>query len=356
MRLDVQQPSHACSCRKPVAETTARGVALQAEAPPVVEALRGRFPESPERPGVFLAEGPGFAAEVRSVVQGFSDMERAHTRAVVIDADGRFDPWASAPVDNILDRVESAWLPGLLNREEITFHFQPIASAGCLTVHGFEALVRGDGPNAGRSPADIIRAAKAHEALLKFDQIARRRAIEIGAPKLRPDERLFVNFLPITVYDPNVCLRTTIKAAQDAGVDFSRLVFEVVESEEYPDIDKLRGILDVYREAGCGVALDDLGSGNTAINYVDQLRPDYIKLDKQIVVSAVENEDYGLLAGLVSHARQRNITVIAEGVETERQLDAMRAHGVDLVQGWLIAKPAAEPVRDFSVGARKRAA
>ena len=289
-------------------------------------------------------------------MNGFSAMERASTRAVVIDESGRFDPWASASVDRVLDRLESSWLPGMLNREEVTFHFQPIVGALGLEPHGFEALVRGAGSHADKSPGAIIHAAKSHDALLKFDQIARRRAIETGAPKLRGREKLFVNFLPITVYDPNVCLRTTMKAAQDAGVDFTRLVFEVVESEEYPDIDKLRRILDVYREAGCGVALDDLGSGNTALNYIDLIRPDYIKLDKHIVVTAVEKEEYGLLLGLISHAKQRGISVIAEGVETEQQLAVMQEYGVDLVQGWLIAKPSAEPVRDYTVKGRLRAA
>lgn len=356
MRLDVRQNAHSCSCQQRVPEFNARGVALQSEAPPVVAALRQNFPESADRPGVFVAEGDGFERRVWAVVEGFSRMERASTRAVLIGADGAFDPWASAPVDRILERLASSWLPGLLNDEQLTFHFQPIVGALGMEVHGFEALVRGSGEHAGRSPGQIIDAAKAHDAVLKFDQIARRRAIETGAPKLRGNEKLFVNFLPMTVYDPNVCLRTTMRAAQDAGVDFSRLVFEVVESEEYPDIDHLRRILDVYREAGCGVALDDLGSGNTAINYIDLLSPDYIKLDKHIVTTAVEQEQYGLLLGLVSHAKHRNITVIAEGVETERQLAVMQEFGVDMVQGWLIAKPAAEPVREFSVKGRLRAA
>lgn len=356
MRLDVQQSGHTCACQQRVPEIKAAGLALQSEAPPVIEALRSCFRESEDRHGVFIAEGSGFAVRVREIMRDFSAMERASTRAVVIDESGRFDPWASASVDRVLDRLEASWLPGMLNREEITFHFQPIAGALGLEVHGFESLVRGAGAHADKSPGAMIHAAKSHEALLKFDQIARRRAIEIGAPKLQGRERLFVNFLPITVYDPNVCLRTTMKAAMDAGVDFTRLVFEVVESEEYPDIDKLRRILDVYREAGCGVALDDLGSGNTALNYIDLIRPDYIKIDKQIVVSAVEKEEYGLLLGLISHAKQRDITVIAEGVETEQHLAVMQEYGVDLVQGWLIAKPSAEPVREFHVKNRLRAA
>lgn len=356
MRLEIRQNNHTCSCQQAVPELSARGIALRSEAPPVVESLRLAFPESAERAGVFIAEGPGFEARVRDVVAGFTPMQRANTTAVVIGQDGTFDPWAAAPADRLLQRLGSPWLPGILNNEEITFHFQPIVGSLGLEIHGFEALVRGAGEHAGKSPLDIITAAKAHDALLKFDQIARRRAIEIGAPKLQGKEKLFVNFMPMTVYDPNVCLRTTMKAAADTGVDFSRLVFEVVESEEYPDLDHLRRILDVYREAGCGVALDDLGSGNTAINYIDLLRPDYVKLDKQIVNQAADQEQYGLLLGLISHAKERNITVIAEGVETEKHLGVMQEFGVDMIQGWLVAKPAAEPIREFNVKGRLRAA
>ncbi len=356
MNLDVHHKAHNCQCQAHVPGSDAVGLALTADAPSVLAALRDAFSESADRPGLFIARGPGFATRVADVIRTFSRMERANTRAVAIAPDGAFDPWAAAPVEQVLERLETAWLPALLNEEHVTFHFQPIVGSVGMEIHGFEALVRGAGPCEGKSPADIINAARSHAALLKFDQIARRRAIEIGAPKLRDNERLFVNFLPMTVYDPNVCLRTTIKAAEDAGVDFSRLVFEVVESEEFPDIDHLRRILDTYRAAGCGVALDDLGSGNTAINYIDLLLPDYIKLDRQIIVSAVEHNDFGLLEGMVSHAKRRNITVIAEGVETERQFDDMRKCGVDLIQGWVISKPAAEPVRDFHVPNLSRAA
>lgn len=347
--------THACRCQCTIPETSADGVALQTDSPSVEPVLRRAFTESADAPGVFLAAGEGFVAQIAEALEPLSLMERRSVRAVPIIAGGEFDPWAAAPVDTLLRRLDTPWLPSLLNDEAFTFHLQPIAAADALGVHGFEALVRAGDSHHSRSPFDMIEAAKAHNALLKFDQVARKHAILQGFPKLADDELLFVNFLPMTIYDPKVCLRTTMDAASSIGADLSRIVFEVVESEQFPDIQHLRSILDAYREAGARVALDDLGSGNTAINYIDELNPDYIKIDKQIVTNAIRDRSPGLLQGLVRHAQHRNIRIIAEGVETLEQLELMRSLEVDFVQGWLLAKPSVEPVRTFNLEGRRAA-
>jgi EAL domain-containing protein (putative c-di-GMP-specific phosphodiesterase class I) len=223
------------------------------------------------------------------------------------------------------------------------------------STFGFEALARAEVDGQLKNGGDLVDAARAHSALFQFDQIARTHAIRSCGPKLQGDEKLFVNFLPMVIYDPKICLRTCREAATEAGVDLSSLVFEVVESEEFPDINHLKTILEHYQENGAGVALDDLGTGQTALSYIEELSPDYIKLAKGLVPEKPRFSDLHLVRGIVEHAKRRGITVLLEGVETEDQLSAAQDLGIDLIQGWLTGRPAAEPVRQQPQQTRRAA-
>jgi len=94
---------------------------------------------------------------------------------------------------------------------------------------------------------------------------------------------LFVNFLPTTIYRPEVCVATTERAAEQAGLRLDQLVFEVTESEQVNDLDHLEKVFSYYRERGCKVALDDLGAGYSSLNMLVRLKPDIVKLDKEMV-------------------------------------------------------------------------
>lgn len=335
---------HRCSCQGPVRECSApRGLVLRSESPVAQERLAACFPGCSSGDGTIIASGCDYLERVREAIEPLSRTDRAAVRAVSLVEGGVIDPWSAAPVEQVLDRLESDWFPGVLNTGALRMVYQPIVDAATLVPFGHEALVRtGDSVNE-RSAGEIIAAAKAHDALLKFDQTARRLAITSGYPKLAAEEKLFVNFLPLTVYDPEVCLRTTFESAAKVGADLSRLVFEVVESEDFPDIARLRAILDYYRERGAQVGLDDFGAGNTAMVFIDELKPDYIKLDKQLITRAVADNRPELVLGVVRHAKQQGIRVIAEGVETHEHLAFAREAGADFVQGYLIARPSAEP-------------
>lgn len=339
---------HACSCQSPVSSCgNVEGLALQTEAPPAAARLADAFPADEQTAGVFYARGENFIQRVRDAISPLSVMERASVRAVPMVAGCGFDPWNAAPVEHVLARLESQWFPDAMNDEAFRFVFQPIVHANSLVPFGHEALVRSAISNDEKSPSEIIEAAKAHNALLRFDQTARRLAITSGYPKLSGDQRLFINFLPLTVYDPKVCLRTTFSTAEAVGADFSRLVFEVVESEAFPDIDHLKSILETYRAHGARVALDDFGAGHTSLLFIDELAPDFLKLDKALLRQAVDDQRPELLIALVRHAQQRGIEVIAEGVETPAHLDFAREVGVDFLQGFYIARPQSEPLREL---------
>ena len=175
-----------------------------------------------------------------------------------------------------------------------------------------------------------------------FDALARITAIRQLYPRLAAGELLFVNFAPGVIYNPNVCLQTTFKACREVGADFSRLVFEVTEGETYPDLPLLRSILERYRHEGACIALDDLGSGHTSLSYMEQLRPDIVKLDRTLIKGLHESPAaLRLVTALTRYAHDLDIRVVAEGLEQPGELEALKETGVDFVQGYFLGRPSA---------------
>jgi len=307
-------------------------------------------------PGVFRIDGANWPERLEAILNGLSPIERTSIRGAYLDGAGKCDPWKAVDADSLLIQARSAWLPGVLNERRLVAHLQPIVRASDRSTFGFESLARAEVDGQLKNGGDLVDAARAHRALFQFDQIARTHAIRSCGPKLQGDEKLFVNFLPMVIYDPKICLRTCWEAAQEVGVALSSLVFEVVESEAFPDIAHLKHILEHYQENGAGVALDDLGTGHTALSYIEELSPNYIKLAKGLIPEKPRFGDLHLVRGIVEHAKRRNVTVLLEGVETEDQLHAANDLGIDLIQGWLTGRPAAEPVRTQAQRQQRKAA
>ena len=143
-----------------------------------------------------------------------------------------------------------------------------------------------------------------------------------------------------------MCLRTTWVIARRHGLSMERICFEVVETEQYPDVALLRRILDTYREQGAMVALDDLGAGHSSLTYLDALRPDLVKLDRALI-SGIDHDPprQRLVGALIDYAHELDVRVVAEGIETEGELAVIGDLSADLGQGWYLGRPAAEPVR-----------
>lgn len=336
---------HACQCGSMIPTPKYEGALLRATAERLTARIASHLPLAPDRADVFVAAGPGWEARLREAADQFKPTEQTQIRAVGIDAGGAVDLWSQTTLDLLVARIESPWFPEVLNRGLLTMHFQPIVDLASGHTYAFEALTRASLGDRFFGAGEVIGAARGHEAIFQFDQAARREAIVQGFPGLTEGERLFINFMPQVIYDPEVCLARTWAAAKQVGCELSSLVFEVVESEDFPDLAHLQAILDSYRERGAAVALDDVGTGKTALSYIDVLRPDYIKLAGDLLPLRPSPKDLSMIAGLVDHAHFRDIKVLVEGIETEEQLIAAQTLGAELGQGYHFAKPAREMVR-----------
>jgi EAL domain-containing protein (putative c-di-GMP-specific phosphodiesterase class I) len=252
------------------------------------------------------------------------------------------------------------WLFLLNNREfldvfennSITTYFQPIVALPTLEIVAYECLSRGVKADGSlMSPDLLFKLAVENDLLFFLDRLCRENALKSAAVK-KITADIFINFIPTSIYVPETCLQSTMHWAHQLEYDPSRIVFEVVETQRVDDLKHLRQILDYYRGKGFRTALDDVGSGHANLVALAALGADVIKVDMEIIRGIdrdpVKQSIYG---ALVAIAQGNGIKVLAEGVETREELAYVMQHGAELAQGYLFAKPTAEPVRRLEYGA-----
>ena len=238
-------------------------------------------------------------------------------------------------------RVLHADLLPLFEDEQGSFYsaYQPIIDLAQRRTVGFEALLRAtDAAGDIVMPDRLFPAAEAAGWTHLLDRIGRTTALRGAGPWLG-DALLFINFVPTSIYRPEVCLRTTELAAAEAGVRLDQLVFEVTEDHRIHDLDHLERVFDYYRERSCRVAVDDMGAGYSSLNLLVRLRPDIVKLDKDLVQSLPGPVGAAVVSAIVDITHSYGGLVLAECVETAEQETAARELGVDLGQGWAFGRP-----------------
>ncbi|TVQ13649.1 MAG: EAL domain-containing protein [Leptolyngbya sp. DLM2.Bin27] len=257
---------------------------------------------------------------------------------------GDFSDMAS--LQRFVTLSQSDWLIDMLAHDRFTSHFQPIVSVQDTSqIYGYESLLRGvDCEGNVVMPRAMFAQAAEAGLMPQLDRAARLSAIA-QASQHHITQRIFLNFTPTALYDPASCLRSTVAAIDQAGIDHGQVVFEVVESDNPQELDHLKAVLRYYREAGFAVALDDLGSGYSSLNLLHQLRPDFIKLDMELIRNVHQDQYKALITEkLLEIAQQLNIQTVAEGIECVGELNWLQQRGADFAQGYLIAKPSAVPV------------
>ncbi|HEY9878780.1 MAG TPA: EAL domain-containing protein, partial [Leptolyngbyaceae cyanobacterium] len=304
-----------------------------------------------ERPGLSLTCQPGQAQEIaRSVARIIAPRELRETQVLFIR--GTVQPQLQdfsdiASLQRFIKFGQSDWLVDMLATERFTSHFQPIVFIQDTSrIYGYESLLRGiDEQGNLVMPGPILDLATEAGLLPQLDRVARLSTIA-QANHHQLTGRIFINFAPTALYDPVSCLRSTVEAIDRAGITHERIVFEVVESDNPQDLEHLRTVLSYYRDAGFSVALDDLGSGYSSLNLLHQLRPDFIKLDMELIRN-VHQDLYkaSITEKLLEIAQKLNIQTVAEGIECVEELNWLQARGATFAQGYLIAKPSAVPVK-----------
>lgn len=222
---------------------------------------------------------------------------------------------------------------------DFTMAFQPIVNATTGRIFAHEALARG----LGNEPAGSVFQHVNDDNRYRFDQSCRTKAIKLAAEKGLGDALLSINFMPNAVYRPELCIRTTLAAAEAYGVPLECIIFEFTEQEQVIDIGHLRSIVDYYRERGFRTALDDFGAGYSGLNLLAEIRTDIVKLDMELIRHLdTRPARRAIVKGVIEICRELSTTVIAEGVETYEEFATLKDMGVELFQGYYFARPAFE--------------
>jgi len=256
-------------------------------------------------------------------------------------------------LQRLISRIEGQWLADLLADGRLTTHFQPIVDCGDpANLFGYECLLRGLQPSGELIfPDRLYQTARKTNSLRQLDLAARLKAIG-SAARHQIAGHVFINFDPTAIYDPSFCLQSTVEAIDESGLSREQCVFEVVQSDQTEDERHLRRIFEYYRTAGFRMALDDVGAGYSSLNLLSKLKPDFIKLDMDLIRDADHDPVKAKIGGkLLKMARGLEIPTIAEGVETEAEWLWLRDHGASFAQGYYFGRPAATPSRPLLTAA-----
>jgi len=245
-----------------------------------------------------------------------------------------------------LRRLDAAALEisDVMRESRISTLFQPIVDPRTRGVCGFEALARGPSDSWLHAPQNLFEAARRSGMRLELDFLCIQNAFRrfIAA---RVAGQLFVNVSPDSIYDePNFATRFLSYAAA-AGLSPNRCVIELTEESLLDDYARLRSTLQRLRDAGCEIAIDDLGAGSSGLRTWSELKPDFVKIDRYFI-SGIDSDKTKLefVRSILDMGRAIGCRVIAEGVETERECRELVDLGLDRLQGNLLGPPSAAPM------------
>jgi len=279
----------------------------------------------------------------------FNELETQKIKIYVQEMCANFNIQAllsAKPLQRYINLIQDKEFFDIINNESLTSHFQPIVKAEDNTIYGYEALIRGVKANGELMyPYELFDKSSRNDMDFKLDRLCRESALKTAAVK-KIHQKVFINFIPTSIYDPEFCLNSTVKWANQLEFDSKNIVFEVVETQNVKDQLHLKEILMYYREKGYKIALDDVGEGYSSLNMLIKLKPDIIKIDRNIIENINKDEfKQSVYKALYTVAKENNIEVLAEGIETPYEIETIRSIGVDYMQGYYFAKPSAEPIR-----------
>ncbi len=229
-----------------------------------------------------------------------------------------------------------------VERHEFTVHYQPVFDAKSRAVSAIEALVRWEHPDRGTiSPSEFLAEAEETGIITSIGEFVLRRACRDMAGWLawNPALTLNVNVSPRQFNDPNF-FAMIVRVLGESDLPSHALQLEVTEALFADRVEYVGALLKSLRSYGVRIALDDFGTGYSSLNYLERFAFDTVKLDRTFVERIDTSEaGFAIVRAIVDLAKALNMTVIAEGVERESQIVALRSLGCDRAQGYFLSGP-----------------
>jgi predicted signal transduction protein with EAL and GGDEF domain len=292
-----------------------------------------------------IALAPDHGVQTEDLVKT-ADMALYRSKARGRNVYNLFDPQMMLETSE-LHRLEADMRAGL-SRSEFEVHYQPIVDARTHEIAGAEALLRWRHPEHGLiSPAKFIPLAESTGLIIPLGDLVLNRACRdaIGWPaELKVAVNLSaVQFRKTNLFDVIMC------ALLDSGLPPERLEVEVTQSVLLENESEYAALLHQLKSIGVSVALDGFGTGYSSLSYLKQFPFDKIKIDRSFTADVAEHEgSMAIVSAIIGLSRGLDIITTAEGIETERQFEIMRAAGVTLAQGSLFGRPCT--IAEFNAG------
>jgi diguanylate cyclase (GGDEF)-like protein len=231
-----------------------------------------------------------------------------------------------------------------IKHDRFVLHFQPKFNGRTRQLTGAEALIRWQHPALGLiAPEEFIPVAERSGQIIEIGSWVMRNVCEHlrawDADGTSP-VKIAINLSPVQLRQPTI-VQNMKGIADAAGIDPARIMFEITETVAMKDADLTARVIAEFHAAGFHTAIDDFGTGYSSLAYLQQFRVQQLKIDRFFTngldVSGAEGR--AMVSAIVALAHSLNMEVVAEGVETSSQLDALRLLNCDQVQGFLLEHP-----------------
>ncbi|MCO6055700.1 bifunctional diguanylate cyclase/phosphodiesterase [Pseudomonas sp. MOB-449] len=231
----------------------------------------------------------------------------------------------------------------LARDEGLLLHYQPILDLHSGAVTKLEALVRWQHPQLGMLPPDrFIGVAEANGFIADLDAWVLHRACRDLASLAAQgfnELRVSVNCSALNLSRDEL-VDEVQRVLKDTGIRPQRLELEVTENALMSNVNQALHLLERIRNLGVTISIDDFGTGYSSLAYLKRLPLDTLKIDRSFVMDIPgSHADMEIVQAIIGMAHTLHLQVVAEGVETREQLDFLRAHGCDYIQGYLLSRP-----------------
>lgn len=236
-------------------------------------------------------------------------------------------------------------LKELIQNGKMNTLFQPIISLNEGCTIGFEILNRPVFSKQFPTTDSFYNYVGKSQDVFLVERFLRNLSIEkfskqVETLHVHKDQLIFLNILPQALMDPNFRSDLSIEFLQKHRISPYQIVLELTEQEAFDNITHLEHLIDHYRSQGFRIALDDIGSGYNSLKTLVRVKPDFIKLDKELIRNIDKHpEKQNLVEILMEFASQSDTNIIAEGIESKHELHFLQKRGVPLGQGYVLGKP-----------------
>ncbi|MCS7184703.1 MAG: GGDEF domain-containing phosphodiesterase [bacterium] len=226
-------------------------------------------------------------------------------------------------------------MKSIIHKMDIRIEYQPIVNSKTFEIVGYEALARG--PEEFVNPKFMFEVAEETGLLYELDHLCR--VLAVNNFKYQ-DKLLFINTYPSGIYDPTLKGNDFIDLLKRNDLTPKSVIFEISEKEAIKSYKIFKDAVNYYKQTGYRISVDDAGSGYSSLQSVIELEPDYLKADASIV-KGVSNSivKKQLINSLIEISNRIGATLIAEGVESEEDYQALKDINVQYIQGYWVAKP-----------------